>query len=357
MANIQVHMKSLIKTHLKRSRSQFLLSNLTIILSIFAFATCAISTPAFAKQKWYQVELILFSINNSEEAYTESWPESPDILNVINKIELLTPANVRRLDNQNNNTNVKQTQYQASQPVQTIVPFATVNKSEHRLTVTANKLKNSPKYDLLLHVGWRQPAFRSKDKSAVYLHDGADIPTNKAQLLSTHRKNSDAARQITEFDDEGISGLVAEKLGNTIDTRNNLNPGEPGIQRFFGTLKLSLSRFLHIDIDMKYRGLMDRSAPSPINIQTDIQKNAAENVNNEFQTSFDSIENLGGPDFENIKLLTPQDYRLQTSRRVKPGEIHFFDHPIFGLITMVTRYALPKPEEEESTTNMQPFIP
>ncbi len=353
------------RRYLNKSHSQFLLTNLTMILSIFTFVTVTTSKPAFAeqKQKWYQVELILFAINNTEEAYTESWPELPVISDVQNKIELITPTtptNVSRVANQNNNTNVNQTQVratQATQTTQTTPSFSTINKSDYRLTVTANKLKNSPKYDLLLHVGWQQPAFRAKDKSAVYLHDGPE-PVSKL-LSSIEQENVGETKRITEFGERGIHELITEESENTVGTRNNLGFSEPDLRRYFGTFKLTLSRFLHIDIDMIYRGLRDSSALRPIdiqtNIQTDIQKKIAENVNDEFQTSFNSASNFNNSDFDNIRLSTPLNYRLLTSRRVKPDEIHFFDHPKFGLITMVTRYALPKPDDEEPT--MQPFIP
>jgi hypothetical protein len=33
-----------------------------------------------------------------------------------------------------------------------------------------------------------------------------------------------------------------------------------------------------------------------------------------------------------------QSYRMQQSRRMRSGEMHYLDHPFFGLIVKFTRY-------------------
>ena len=34
----------------------------------------------------------------------------------------------------------------------------------------------------------------------------------------------------------------------------------------------------------------------------------------------------------------PVAYRMSASRRMRPGELHYLDHPLFGLLVLVTRY-------------------
>jgi hypothetical protein len=41
-----------------------------------------------------------------------------------------------------------------------------------------------------------------------------------------------------------------------------------------------------------------------------------------------------------------QDYRLHQTRRMRSTEIHYFDHPLIGVISIVTPYEFPKPEPE-----------
>ena len=32
---------------------------------------------------------------------------------------------------------------------------------------------------------------------------------------------------------------------------------------------------------------------------------------------------------------------MTTSRRMRPGELHYLDHPLFGVLVLVSRYAPP----------------
>jgi len=415
-------------TRFKTKCTTKFITKLTTTCSLLTFIVCTSSSIAYAKkeekiEKWYQVELILYSLNNTVEDFTESWPDTPNIVNVKNIVELITPELIpapldpEELESENSQeigTNLNE--LNISEPVEVVLPFSTVDKTEYRLTVSANKLQNSPNYNLLLHIAWRQPVFSAKDKSAIYLHDGLNklvahplfgnknentgsldqlseiselSMSDQFSNVSDDMDNETLAREslnreIRNRDQESMSidELIAEEeLRKSLDSAMNIelntdpdsnikpelnveNKFEDGLsllssgpdtQRFFGTFKLSLSRFLHIDIDMLFRGLLDRSFFDPATLQNDNSENTAD----EFQASINALDESSNFDVEeyseNLPINAPHDYRLLTTRRVKPDEIHFFDHPKFGMITMVTRYALPKPEDEEPV--MQPFIP
>ncbi len=308
---------------------------LIIILSLL------ISSPVFAEAdepRWYQVELILFSNNLPEESITEIWPEFPGTSTIENKIELVSPqldnieaetaedtTNIVRLSDTNTQTD-EQTSAEAL-----ILPFSLVEKDQYRLTVSADKLEKSSKYNLLLHISWRQPAFRANNNSAVYLYEGLDEISTNPQPDLQNMDNPDAeTSSISSFEED-------------------TNPFGPEPKHIFGTFKLTLSRFLHIDIDMIYRALIKKHIEM-LPTETEVTDFESVNTNPELQTQFSQDIYV-----DESTTYDAQDFRLNTSRRVKPDEIHYFDHPLFGVITMVTRYELPKPEEEESL--MQPFIP
>jgi hypothetical protein len=70
-----------------------------------------------------------------------------------------------------------------------------------------------------------------------------------------------------------------------------------------GSIRISRNRFLHVDVDLLYRDAgSSRAAPS----------------------------GAGGDE--------PVVFRLQQSRRINSGEVHYFDHPAFGLLVKVTPY-------------------
>lgn len=136
--------------------------------------------------------------------------------------------------------------------------FSRLAQSSLQLTSEANRIKSAPDLGLLLHMGWRQPG----------------LPEDKA---------------------------VAVKIDKGPD------------QRLSGTLKLVLSRYLHINTDLIYREPLSGGAATAFN-------STAEDA-----SSF-SLE----PRY--------QAYHMKQSRRMRSRELHYLDHPLFGMVILVTPY-------------------
>ena len=66
-----------------------------------------------------------------------------------------------------------------------------------------------------------------------------------------------------------------------------------------GTVEVSLARYLHVEIDLVYRrpAVGEIAASSPV----------------------------------------PDRFRIMSERRMRAGELHYFDHPLFGVLMQVTR--------------------
>ena len=71
-----------------------------------------------------------------------------------------------------------------------------------------------------------------------------------------------------------------------------------------GTVRLYLSRFLHVNLDLTYRGAAAAASTTP-------------------PTGLDEFT------------FAPR-YKLETERNVRSGELHYFDHPAFGVLVKVT---------------------
>jgi hypothetical protein len=78
-----------------------------------------------------------------------------------------------------------------------------------------------------------------------------------------------------------------------------------GIVNPRGTVRVHLSRFLHITLDLTYQAA---NAPVPAT------------------GTVDGLEEIA---------LAPQ-YRLRTTRSARSNELHYFDHPAFGVLVRVT---------------------
>jgi hypothetical protein len=134
-------------------------------------------------------------------------------------------------------------------------PFQQLDETAFTLKTAATRLTGSPNYKPLLHLAWLQPAGAQTDAPAVHIH-------------------TDGSRDAAGTED-----------ARTLD----------------GSIRLSRSRFLHVDVDLVYHDAGVRSSASG-----------------------------SGSDEP------PTLFRLQQSRRVNSGELHYFDNPVFGLLVKVT---------------------
>jgi len=92
-----------------------------------------------------------------------------------------------------------------------------------------------------------------------------------------------------------------------------------------GTVRLHVSRFLHLTLDLDFR---------PSSVVAAGTENGA--LGPQAPSSFGGLTTLS-------ELDVSRRYHLNAERRVRSGEIHHFDHPFFGVIAVVRPYEPPTP--------------
>ena len=156
--------------------------------------------------------------------------------------------------------------------------YLALSKDHYRLAGVKRVLELSRDYQPLLHVAWQQPGLDSRNIRAIHLDN-------------------------TQFEEEPAEQTEPE-------------PGEgwarpeytPPVKVYDGILRLRKSRYLHVDVDFAY---------FPESME---------------QPTRGSPEGTGGNDRPSA------DYvRLTQSSRIKLDKLHYFDHPLFGLIVQVSR--------------------
>jgi hypothetical protein len=93
----------------------------------------------------------------------------------------------------------------------------------------------------------------------------------------------------------------------------------PQSVKLYGLIRLSVSRYLHVETDLHLR--------SPV-VQ---QQYVLEPPSGGFFSGSEPVEKL-------VQRNVLMDFRMHESRRMRSKEIHFFDHPMFGVIVLVTPY-------------------
>jgi len=243
--------------------------------------------------RWYDVEVIIFSQTSQQFRDSELWPMDIALPEMKNARPLLPAAKVA-------------SRSAAADPV----PFTLLDSEAMTLDAEAARIKAAPELELLLHLGWRQPGLSQEQAVSVKVYDG-----------------------------------MLEDGGMRSASDGSMAPAEP--HRMEGTLKLVLSRYLHIYADLLYR------EPLPEGISPEMMQTsplAAEPA--PLQTTADTAERSTAPDLFDLAAdpfssgLVPRYrvYRMQQSRRMRSNELHYLDHPVLGMIIRATPYELPKGE-------------
>jgi hypothetical protein len=104
-----------------------------------------------------------------------------------------------------------------------------------------------------------------------------------------------------------------------------------------GTVRVHLMNFLHVTLDLKYQSAGSaapttaRDGGSAANAGRDLRPTVTDGA------SAGSLQPGDGLD----EILLAPHYPLTTTRRVRSDELHYFDHPAFGVLVRVTPVAAP----------------
>ena len=159
-----------------------------------------------------------------------------------------------------------------------LMPYLALSKDRYRLAGVNRVLKLSRDYRPLLHVAWQQPGLDSRNTRAIHLDN-------------------------TQFEEKPPEQTEPEP-GEGWDEPEYTAP----VKIYDGIFRLRKSRYLHVDVDFAY---FPESMELPIP---------------------GSPEGSTGNDRPSAGYV-----RLTESRRIKTKELHYFDHPLFGLIVQVNR--------------------
>ena len=234
---------------------------------------------------WYQVELIVFR-HLSPDTDGEVWYENPGLPERNQSIELISDLAEAELDATDSEAEIDAAELSVN-PNRELIPYLQLPSAELKLGGIQRVLKLSSEYRPLMHIAWQQPALRADSARPVHLQQYEDSST---------LKHSEAIQEP-----EDIESLINQ-------SSDELDIYEVPELIFDGTIKLRSSKFLHADIDFAF---------FPVDLGEDSVSQATD---------------------DGHFVLQEADYvRLTESRKIRLNEIHYFDHPYFGVILRVSR--------------------
>lgn len=184
-----------------------------------------------------------------------------------------------------------------------------------RLGDVASTLKESDQYRVLLHEAWHVPA-RSGDS---------------ARLIRAFLDERDPSDAAADSSTEPSARLQDEHLVDTAPTSGQDTAEESDVdvaRPLDGTLKIYLNRYYHVAADLLFN-------PEAIRERPNAEQQARERARRieALLSGQIDIEEFGEQEAaESERFL---GYRLTESRRISTGELHYLDHPRFGLIIRI----------------------
>lgn len=160
-----------------------------------------------------------------------------------------------------------------------LVPYMIMDRGHNRLNGVERIFRLSSQYRPLIHLSWQQPA------------------TQRRQSRYVHLQRLDAER-VTELVETRSPDAEPEFLDEIIPLNRIVD----------GSIRIRSGFYLHADVDLNY--FKDLPAENKI-----------------LRTSDESFS--GTTDRTIIK--------LKETRKLKLNEIHYFDHPMLGVILQVSR--------------------
>lgn len=187
--------------------------------------------------------------------------------------------------------------------------YQLLSAKELQLHDRVEKIVKSPYYDLLTHVGWRQPGLELKDSLPIWIRGGrifdkeyVSIDNHMASLINS---------QANEFSDSNYTQLPI-----------SAGASQGNIYELEGKITISLSRYLHTYTDLVLR----RPRLS-------------------LQETGDNTETPALTNGQIIDAYILDNHRLKEHRRMRSKSLHYLDSPEFAILILITPY---KPEESQT---------
>ena len=193
--------------------------------------------------------------------------------------------------------------------------YEVLPSSEYRLIDEVALLVESPRYELLMHVAWRQPGLELGEAMPVWIRGGKIFGPeyqsidSRAGLLGGPPGGdaADGDQTVYSFDQQSLDSLQQQ-------LREQQGPaGHAGLHEFEGKITVALGRYLHTYVDLVLRRprlVADELPSNPIQQQYLATRAADTRILN--------------------------NHRLREHRRMRSKNLHYIDSPEFALLVLIT---------------------
>lgn len=173
-----------------------------------------------------------------------------------------------------------------------------------RMLDKVQNIVDSPYFDLLAHIGWRQPGVEKEQAIPIWIRGGriygAEYVSIDSQLAALPFSDQ------TQFNGNGLANSQSSGIRGTRERLYELE----------GKITVALSRYLHFYSDLvlrRPRVILDQALENP-----------------EFATAA-ALDNTADTHILN-------NHSLREQRRMRSKTLHYLDNPEFSLLVLITPY-------------------
>ena len=319
--------------------------NCRYLLSLLIAATCSLNVQADSTNtdRWFDIELLVFKRNVDIHKISEQLDQNNVYLKHRERQEVLKAPEIT-------DCATEQLCLHQQNPVQ--ITENEIVEGEHRLrlldsshlqfTEQLQKLEEHELFKPLIHVAWRMPVQNQKNALPIHLFAGENyaLDIHKDEILELAAKKAEASPvnidAITQAATANISGVTSLEENNIekLDVLASLQK-QKTIQDLYeidGNLLIYVERYLYVDGQLIVRTETEKEVtvtPRSVLASQEVDESdlpAVEIVDQE------SVVN------NHVKTETAVTETLfDQKRRLRSEEIHYLDHPLFGIIVQIRK--------------------
>lgn len=288
--------------------------SLRYILPLFFAATCSLNAQA-AGGRWFDVEILVFKRNVDVQDNSEQLDQNNVYLKQRERLEVIKANPVTScLPEQPCLHQQNPVRLTDAQMVEGGHRLKRLNGT--RLNAQLKRLNNHQLFTPLLHTAWRMPIQSKQNAIPIHLFAGKNYALSMQQTGSSNAPSTTDSNQS----DESLDVLAALQKKDILQDLYEVD----------GNLNIYVGRYLHIDSQLIVRTETEKAVSSPLSVRAPDTKVVE-------QDGVVQIVNQE-PVQKNVrteKVIT--ETLFDQSTRLRSGEIHYFDHPLFGMIIQIRR--------------------
>jgi hypothetical protein len=346
-------------------------------------AVSLISPPSFAQEepRWFDIEVIFFKRNVSVESSQEYWPQ-PQSLNASTSEPLLAPlfgcseeqepCIAPRFDKLPVSIDGK------GWPISGATKRQMLNKEQLELNEELAKLSQHAAFTPLLHLGWREIVAPRNRAKHYQVQAGEDFSTRFNQegrlLGSVSFSNEQYLEESQSFDLAAESISLFDEPTSAVSAYDLEPEHAAAIWELEGGIRVYLQHYLYIESELLLKRPVEvelllnepepqLEQPAELPLQQTV---IAEETTVEVPANVAVAEVVVPSEEQQVVVLSADaetveqgsliseyqseeqlhSFKFDQKRRVRSGEIHYFDHPLMGMLIQIRR----SPEEQTNAS-------